>query len=70
MTVEEVARMLVREFDVWEALNLDGGGSTSLAIVDPASSEARLVTRSADGPAGRAVGSSLAVFARRNQAVN
>ena len=65
MTVGEVAAMLVREFGVWDALNLDGGGSTSMAIVDPVTSEARLVTTSADGPGGRAVGSNLAVFARR-----
>jgi hypothetical protein len=63
MTVGEVAAMLVREFGVWDALNLDGGGSTSLAIVDPATRQARLVTTSADGPSGRAVGSNLAVFA-------
>jgi len=65
MTVGEVAALLVREFGVWDALNLDGGGSTSMAIVDPATRQARLVTTSADGPAGRAVGSNLAVFAMR-----
>jgi hypothetical protein len=44
-------------------LNLDGGGSTSLVLADPATSRARLVNASSDNPAGRAVGSSLAVFA-------
>lgn len=64
MTVGEVAAMLVREFGVWNALNLDGGGSTSMALEDPVTHEARLVNSSSDNPAGRAVGSSLAVFAR------
>jgi hypothetical protein len=63
MTVPEVAAWLVREYHVWYALNLDGGGSTSLVLADPATGRARLVNASSDNPAGRAVGSSLAVFA-------
>src|SRR3954468_12931928 len=35
MRVSEVADLLVREYGVWNALNLDGGGSTSLAMEDP-----------------------------------
>jgi len=62
MTVGEVARRLIEEFGCWEALNLDGGGSTSMAMEDPATHEARLVNASSDNPSGRAVGSSLAVF--------
>jgi len=64
MTVGEVADVLIREFGVENALNLDGGGSTALAMQDPATGVARLVNVPSDGPAGRAVGSSLAVFAR------
>ncbi len=64
MHVNEVADVLVRDFGVWNALNLDGGGSTSLAMVDPVTGVAALVNASSDNPAGRAVGSSLAVFAR------
>jgi len=64
MSVREVAALLIREFAVWNALNLDGGGSTSMALEDPVSHEARLINASSDNPAGRAVGSSLAVFAR------
>jgi hypothetical protein len=64
LSVREVAALLVREFGVWNALNLDGGGSTSMAMEDPVTHEARLVNTSSDNPAGRAVGSSLAVFAR------
>ncbi len=50
----------------WDALNLDGGGSTSMAMVDPATGVASLANSSSDNnPAGREVATSLAVFARR-----
>ena len=62
MTVSEVAAWLIHEYQVWSALNLDGGGSTSLVLADPRG-RARLVNTSSDNPDGRAVGSSLAVFA-------
>ena len=65
MQVGEVADLLMRDYGVWDALNLDGGGSTSLAMQDPVTREPSLITASSDNPAGRAVGSSLAVFARR-----
>jgi len=64
MKVGEVAALLASEYGVADALNLDGGGSTSLAMADPASGAAKLVNVSADNPAGRAVASSLAVFAK------
>ena len=64
MSVREVAALLIRDFGVWNALNLEGGGSTSMAMEDPVSHEARLVNVSSDNPAGRSVGSNLAVFAR------
>ena len=64
MSVREVAALLVREFGVWNALNLDGGGSTSMAMEDPVTHDARLVNSSSDNPNGRSVGSNLAVFAR------
>jgi hypothetical protein len=63
MTVREVAGFLVKDYEVWDGLNLDGGGSTSMAIEDPATHAAALVNVSSDSAAGRAVGSSLAVFA-------
>jgi exopolysaccharide biosynthesis protein len=59
MKVGEVAEMLIRDYGVYEALNLDGGGSTTLAIRD------RIVNISSDNPAGRKVASSLAVFAEK-----
>ena len=64
MRVGEVADALIHDYGVWNALNLDGGGSTTMALEDPATHRASIVTASSDNPAGRAVGSNLAVFAR------
>jgi hypothetical protein len=63
MRLTEVARVLTDDYAVWNALNLDGGGSTSMAMMDPVSGIASIVNASSDNPAGRRVGSSLAVFA-------
>jgi exopolysaccharide biosynthesis protein len=63
MKVSEVADMLIKDFAVWDALNLDGGGSTSMAM-EGDGGVAKLVNVSMDG-AGRKVGSNLAVFAAR-----
>jgi len=64
MRLDEVARLLIADYGVWDALNLDGGGSTSMAMADPSTGTAAIVNTSSDNPAGRSVGSSLAVFAR------
>jgi len=64
MRVSDVAAILAKDYGVWNALNLDGGGSTSLAMADPATGVVSLVNTSSDNPAGRSVASSLAVFAR------
>jgi len=64
MSVGEVADLLIRDYQVEHALNLDGGGSTTLAMEDPVTHVRSIVNRSSDNPDGRAVGSSLAVFAR------
>jgi hypothetical protein len=66
MKVSEVADLLIRDYDVCAALNMDGGGSTSLAIVDPVTGVGALVNSSTDNPNGRANASSLAVFAARD----
>ncbi|HSP33939.1 MAG TPA: phosphodiester glycosidase family protein, partial [Thermoanaerobaculia bacterium] len=63
MRLTEVARMLTKDYAVWNALNLDGGGSTSMAMADPSNGIASIVNVSSDNPAGRRVGSSLAVLA-------
>lgn len=63
MTVGEVAEVLIRDYGVYNALNLDGGGSTTLAMENPVTHEGEIVNRSSDNPKGRAVASSLAIFA-------
>ncbi|MEZ5292286.1 MAG: phosphodiester glycosidase family protein [Vicinamibacterales bacterium] len=63
MTLPEIAVMLVRDFGVWDAINLDGGGSTSMAWRDPATGEATLLNTSSDSPGGRRVATNLLVFA-------
>ncbi|HUU33797.1 MAG TPA: phosphodiester glycosidase family protein [Vicinamibacterales bacterium] len=65
LTVAELAELLRRDDRVWNAVNLDGGGSTSLAWMDPATGTAALLNRSTDGPAGRRVASNLAIYATR-----
>jgi exopolysaccharide biosynthesis protein len=64
MKLSEVAAILIRDFGVTDALNLDGGGSTSMAMED-ADGIPTIVNRSSDNPAGRVVATSLAVFAQR-----
>lgn len=64
MKVTEVADVLRRDYGVWNAINLDGGGSTSLAIEDPVTHAPTLLNVTAGTTGERAVGSSLAVFAR------
>jgi len=66
MRVSEVADLLIRDYGVCNALNMDGGGSTSLAMVDPATGIAGFLNSSSDNPAGRANASGLAVYAIRD----
>jgi exopolysaccharide biosynthesis protein len=64
MKLTEVAAVLLREFGVFDALNLDGGGSTTMAMEDPVQGPT-IVNVSSDSAPGRAVATSLAVFATR-----
>ena len=64
MTVGEVADLLIKDYQVENALNLDGGGSTTLVMQDPVTRAGRVVNISSDEAQGRAVGSNLAVFAK------
>ena len=64
LPVGDIARRMVRDYGVWNALNLDGGGSSTMAWRDPATGEYGLLNTSSDTPAGRRVATSLAVFAR------
>jgi hypothetical protein len=63
LTGSQMADILIQDYGVYNALNLDGGGSTTLAMKDPVTGVAAIINVSSDGPAGRAVGSSLAIFA-------
>lgn len=63
MKLSEVANVLIRDFAVFDALNLDGGGSTTMAMEDPVNGTPSIVNTSSDNPLGRVVATSLAVFA-------
>lgn len=64
MRLSEVAELLIRDFGVADALNLDGGGSTTMAMEDESGTPS-IVNVSSDNPSGRVVATSLAVFAQR-----
>ena len=63
LSVGEVADLLINDYGVYNALNLDGGGSTTLAMEHPLTHARAIVNVSSDNPNGRTVASSLAVFA-------
>jgi hypothetical protein len=63
MTVGEAGDLLLTDYGVYNALNLDGGGSTTLALENPVTHRGEIVNVSSDHPNGRAVGGNLAVFA-------
>ena len=66
MRLGEIAALLRREYGVWDAITLDGGGSTTMAWENPDTGETALVKTSSDLPDGRTIASTLAVFARRH----
>lgn len=70
MTPGEIADLLITDYGVFNALNLDGGGSTSLAMADPVTHEGLLLNVSSDSVGGRSVGSSLVVFAEPSLPAN
>jgi hypothetical protein len=61
MQVGEVADLLKNDYGVWNALNLDGGGSTTMAVEDPVTHMRKLVNTPSDNPP-RLEASSLAVY--------
>jgi exopolysaccharide biosynthesis protein len=63
MAVGEVADLLIKDYGVFNALLLDGGGSTTLAMEDPNTHAGAIRNVSSDNPNGRSVGSNLAIFA-------
>ncbi|HEV7500195.1 MAG TPA: phosphodiester glycosidase family protein [Vicinamibacteria bacterium] len=62
MQAGEVADLLRNDYHVWNALNLDGGGSATMALEDPVTHVRRLVNVPSDNPP-RAEASNLAVYA-------
>ena len=63
MSVTEMANFLATNYGVYNAYNLDGGGSTTMSWVNPSNSLAGDVNVSSNGASDRLVGASLAVFA-------
>jgi len=63
MTPGEIAALLIQDYGVYNALNLDGGGSTSMAMQNPSTGLGGLINVSSDSPPGRSVASNLLVFA-------
>ena len=63
MTVADAAELLMRDYQVHDALNLDGDGSTSMAIEDSATHVGRTFNTPSGGVEGRPVGCNLVVFA-------
>jgi exopolysaccharide biosynthesis protein len=63
MRLSEVADVLIDDYKVYNALNLDGGGSTTMVMENPATHKGALFNTSSDNANGRSVGSNLAVFA-------
>jgi hypothetical protein len=61
MQVGEVADLLKNDYGVWDALNLDGGGSTTMAVEDPVTHVRQLVNVPADNPP-RLEASNFAVY--------
>jgi exopolysaccharide biosynthesis protein len=68
MKLGEIADLLIKDYSVYNALNLDGGGSTTLAIENPVTHLGILFNTSSDNAKGRPVGSNLAVFAEEASA--
>jgi Phosphodiester glycosidase len=61
MQVGEVADLLKNDYGVWNALNLDGGGSTTMAVEDPVAHVRKLVKEPAENPP-RLEASNFAVY--------
>ena len=61
MQVGEVADLLKNDYGVWNALNLDGGGSTTMAVEDPVTHARTLVNVPAENPP-RLEASNFAVY--------
>jgi hypothetical protein len=70
MTTSEAAELLRNDYGVIDAINLDGGGSTTLAMADPVPRVVNVPVGSGTPGSQRSVGSSLGVLARACSAVS
>ena len=61
MQAGEVADLLIRDYAVYNALNLDGGGSTTMAMEDPVTHVRKVVNSPSDNPP-RSEASNFAVY--------
>ena len=61
MQAGEVADLLRNDYHVWNALNLDGGGSATMAVEDPVTHVRKLVNVPSDNPP-RSEASNFAVY--------
>ena len=61
MQVGEVADLLIRDYGVYNALNMDGGGSTTIAMEDPVTHLRKVMNVPSDNPP-RAEASNFAVY--------
>ncbi len=63
MTVGEAANYLLTNYGVYNALNLDGGGSTTLTAENPTTGNDYAVNNTSNAGGLRAEGANLAIFA-------
>jgi Phosphodiester glycosidase/PEP-CTERM motif len=64
LQVGQVANIMLNDYGVFNALNMDGGGSTTLAMRDPLTGLGSIANTPSDTtPGGRLSGSNLAIFA-------
>ena len=63
MTVGEAANYLLTNYGVYNALNLDGGGSTTLTAENPTTGSDYAVNNTSNSGGLRAEGANLAIFA-------
>lgn len=61
--ITEIAETLRTDYHCTNALNCDGGTSTTLVLQSPADHVTSIINQSSDSAAGRAEGANLAVFA-------
>ena len=62
MAVGDIVDVLIQNYGVYDAINLDGGGSSSMAVQIPVNGGRVMLNSSPDGITGRNVANNLALF--------